>query len=205
MNKVKIENLNIKFDQNYYSIDESIETLRRRENSILTKKWFMLKMKNGELIPLYDNDSHVFVFVDKHDSMYGLHFYNSYGDLIMTYPWNGKMSLLNEGQMVTDHKDRFGNTTESRLKAANVIYRNGEIIICDEIGESRYQELSSVCKYDLRVFDYEGNEKRCQPTLLTRKSKEIQIDMIRQACSYPVDAKMMAMRNREQEDKIINY
>ena len=205
MNKVRIENLNIKYDQDYYRIDEAIKILRRREDSILTKKWFMLKMKDNDLIPLYDNNSHVFVYVDKHDSMCGLHFYNSYGDLIMTYPWNGKMSLLNEGQMVNDYKDRFGNSSESRLKAVNVAYRNGEIIVCDEIGASRYQELSSACKHDLRVFNYEGNENKCQSTLLTRRAKELQIEMIIQAPSYQVDGKLMAMRNTEQEDKIINY
>ncbi len=190
MNKVRIENLNIKFDQEYYGIDDTTNLLKRRDNSILTKKWFFIKLRNNELVPLYDNGTNVYIHVDRHDSMSGIHFYDAVGDPIMTYPWNGKISGLNEGQLVNEYQERFGDTEESRLRAINVVLRNGEIIICDEIGESRYN-ISNL-KHKIRLFDRVGNEKKIHSAM----SKN-QIEIIVQSNVCNVDAKYLAMKNDE--------
>ncbi|MFQ6752489.1 MAG: hypothetical protein ACLRFL_02885 [Clostridia bacterium] len=203
MNSAKIKNLNIKYDQNYYSINDASELLKRRDISLLTKKWFMIKMRNGELISLYDGMRHLFIHIDRHDSMYGIQFYNSYGDIIMTYPWNGVMSGFNEGQLVNDYKERFGNTEDSMLTTIDVIFRNGEIVICDEVREFRYLSNIDDKHREIRSFTYGGQEKNMYLSLSGRKNYDRQVDLILNTNSYDVDAELIAKNN--DTENIINY
>lgn len=202
MNKLRIENLNVIYDQEYHSIDEASQILKGREDSVLTKTWFILKLKNRELIPLYDNQNQLFIYIDNHNSMYGVQFYNSMGELVMTYPWNGSLSLYNEGQLVNDYKERFGINRYSKLKAIDIVIRNDEIIICDEIVDNRLFESDKDDHHEIRVFNMDGVEKNMYQHLVGTRAYEKQIEVIR--CSYPpvVDAKRISMEKEEEDTKI---
>ena len=202
MNKLRIENLNVIYDQEYHSIDEASQILKGREDSVLTKTWFMLKLKNRELIPLYDNQNQLFIYIDNHNSMYGVQFYNPMGELVMTYPWNGSLSLYNEGQLVNDYKERFGINRYSKLKAIDIVIRNDEIIICDEIGDDRLFESDKDDHHEIRVFNMDGVEKNMHQHLVGTRAYEKQIEVIRGSYPPVVDAKMISMEKEEEDTKI---
>ena len=196
MNKIRIDNLDIDYDRDYHTIDEASSILKSREDRALTKAWFMLKLRNRELLSIYDGANQLFINIDRYDSMFGIQFYNACGELIMTYPWNGKMSLYNEGQLVNDYKERFGTDGYNRLTAIDVIIRNNEIIICDEVSSCKYDSLSKGKKQELRVFDFDGNEKSAN-LLLTEKS---QIDFINSIRAYSIDAKFMSKNDERNSE-----
>lgn len=151
----KLTKLNIRHNDKYFDISEALELRRMRKKSILTTQDFAFKY--DELTPLYGLGKQVYVYKNSDCSMYGIQIYSVRGEIILTYPWNDKFSLINEGQLVSSFNESLISKNEV-LRTVDIIIKGDRLTIVGYI--DRVNGVGNVIEQrkDVREFDFEGNE-----------------------------------------------
>lgn len=92
---VELKNLGIStMDKIFYNDEEAKKLQEARKKSILTREQVKEKLKSGELKvinPEAEFKTAVYVCQEKGSELFKVQFYDSNGELLATYPWNGSI------------------------------------------------------------------------------------------------------------------
>lgn len=198
MNKIKITG-NFVSDSIYHSIDYAGEVSMRRKSNLIGKTWFMLKLYSGSLISLSEGEHIVFLNVVNNYSDSAIQFYNKSGDLIMTYPWNGKFSGLNEGIKV----DEYNNPTNENGRSLTNVYielKDGEIRLYNEYSNESINASTSSNYYEtVKVFTIEGKQKFNAETTVNKE----RVRLVKGNTVREIDSKWFDSKNNKNHYEIV--